>query len=258
MIRTAEMLNAIADWLDSEDNEALIASEHDDKCLQITAQGLVSAAKALRKTASEVDAVEVAPEDVFTFADLEEMATIASEFDSSEDENIRKKAAMIDDVIMIIAADPRKFVEQKIVAAGKIQEYRNELRKARERMKKSEEERKGELARINRLDEVEKILDKSDVYKIDEESKLGRQMPLRSRHCPDHAGVMLMRLTDDEFQCPMDKKIYNFRDGYTKENGTHVPGRSVGEQSQLRGQYRNQYTVYDTRFERMNQMANKD
>jgi len=52
------MLTAIAAWLESPDNEAILLAEYDDDCLQRVAEACISAATTLKKCADEVDLME--------------------------------------------------------------------------------------------------------------------------------------------------------------------------------------------------------
>jgi hypothetical protein len=57
-MRTAELLNAMAAWLESSNNEAMLLAEADEKCMQVVAESCVLAAALLKKAADEVDILE--------------------------------------------------------------------------------------------------------------------------------------------------------------------------------------------------------
>ena len=57
-MRVSEILTAIASWLENPNNEAILLSEYNDDCLNVTAAGLSEAASVLRKTAEEADVFE--------------------------------------------------------------------------------------------------------------------------------------------------------------------------------------------------------
>ena len=54
---------------------------------------------------------------------------------------------------------------------------------------------------------------------------------LNTRYCPDHNGVQSVRIGERTYQCPLDKKIYNYETGYTNYKGENIPGGSVANQT---------------------------
>ena len=54
---------------------------------------------------------------------------------------------------------------------------------------------------------------------------------LSTRYCPDHPGNQVRRIADYVYQCGLDKKIYNYQEGFTTEKGNKVPGSDVARQS---------------------------
>jgi hypothetical protein len=53
---------------------------------------------------------------------------------------------------------------------------------------------------------------------------------VQTRHCPDHPGTQVARIGPKSYQCPIDNKVYNYAEGFTKENGEQVSGGGVGLQ----------------------------
>src|SRR5204863_141065 len=83
----SEMLEAMASWLESPDNEAILLAEYDEECLKVVAQSCIEASAALKRAAEHVDIIEPAAESVLTPESLEGLANIAAAFDNSDDEN---------------------------------------------------------------------------------------------------------------------------------------------------------------------------
>lgn len=57
-MRVAKLLTAIANWLESPQNEALLLAEYDDECLEKVAEACAGAALVLRAGAFEADQIE--------------------------------------------------------------------------------------------------------------------------------------------------------------------------------------------------------
>ena len=56
-MRISEMLKAIASWLESPNNEAILLSEYNDDCLKVVSESCILASSALKKAAQEVDLI---------------------------------------------------------------------------------------------------------------------------------------------------------------------------------------------------------
>lgn len=59
------------------------------------------------------------------------------------------------------------------------------------------------------------------------------EAPLKTRSCPEHPGNGLIRVSDNEYQCSLDKKIFDFKNGYTLAGSGKVPGGDVALQSHV-------------------------
>ena len=73
-MRVSEILTAIASWLENPDNEAILLSEYNDDCLNVTAAGLSEAAAVLRKTAEEADVFDPEEPSKINERSIEEIA----------------------------------------------------------------------------------------------------------------------------------------------------------------------------------------
>jgi hypothetical protein len=215
-MRISEMLNAMAAWLESPTNEALLLAEENEDCMKVVAESCVLAAALLKKAADEVDGLELAEPSTITPESIQELANIASAFDASGDPQLKKQASVIDELLLTIAAPPGAMADKKAADDYRIEELR----------KKYEAPRK-ELHAIDKTDDSLKAIDKSNLtkqYKI-------LEAPLSTRTCPDHPGAQMGRVGEHVFQCELDKKTYNYETGYELQNGSKVPGGDVSLQT---------------------------
>ena len=215
-MRISEMLMAIASWLESSDNEAMLLSEYDDDCLAVVASSCIEAAEALKKAASVVDQIEPPKESVLTPEALDDLCLLADALDSSTDPALKKQASVIDELLLTISSPPGVMRTIQAAQDAKIEEFK----------KKYENPRK-ELESINQVDDAKKAIDKSNMTK--QYNVL--EAPLSSRYCPDHAGAQISRIGEHTWQCELDKKVYNFDVGFELNNGSKVPGGDVSNQS---------------------------
>lgn len=166
---------------------------------------------------------------------LDEMATVAQEFSESEDPLLQKQAQVLDTVLSLIASGKFKFAENSDVESLK-EKYRQ--REREEKYSKTTESLK------NKVSDVEEKFDKHKILE-------SRQIPpyLSTRYCPDHIGVGLIPLAEGKYQCSLDKKIYDFKEGFTMMSGQKIPGGSVERQNQSIQEY-NYTSNFDTRESR--------
>lgn len=216
-MRIAELLTAIANWLESPENEALLLAETNEDCMKVVSESCVLAAALLKSAAEEVDTLEAPEQSKLTPESIEGLADLAAALDSSGDPALQKQASVLDELILGISAPAGAYK-----AAKAAEDYRLE------ELKKKYETPREELAKINMITDAEKAIEKSKMAK---EYKI-MEAPLSSRYCPDHPGVQIARIGEHIWQCEMDKKSYNFETGFELINGNKVPGGDVAEQTQ--------------------------
>lgn len=233
-MRISELLNAMASWLESPNNEALLLAETDEKCMHVVAESCVLAAELLRKAADEVDVIEPPDESKITPQSIEETAALAAVLDQSGDPQLQKMASVLDELLLTIAAPPGEVSERRAAANDRAEELR----------KKYEQPRK-DLHEYNKIGVSEKAIEKSNFvknYRI-------MEAPLSSRYCPDHPGAQIARVGEHVWQCELDKKTYNFETGFDLNNGSKVPGGDVAQQTQ--GLEIPFHAIFDTREGRL-------
>ena len=216
-MRTAEMLQAIASWLESPNNEALLLSEQDNKCMKVVAESCVLAAALLKNAAEEVDRLEPPEPSKITPEAVEDLAALAAAFDASGDAALKKQAGVLDELLLSIAAPPNAYANMKEASEDRMQTLVNKYQNPRK-----------DLYETNKLAEVEKAIDASGMTK----TYRVLEAPLSMRTCPDHPGAQIARVGEHTWQCDLDKKVYNYDTGFTLSNGSKVPGGDVANQTQ--------------------------
>jgi len=159
---------------------------------------------------------EVEEKEEMTPKDLEAVAALAEEFSKSSDSLLRRQASVLDQVLLTFAvAEARE--EEKKAYQEKISEIKKNLNKNKETT---------ENVKVSfKADEVAKVVDKN----VKEYKPL--EAPLKTRSCIDHPGHQLIRVSDDVYQCSLDKKTYDYKNGFTTLKGNKVPGGDVALQS---------------------------
>ncbi len=215
-MKISEMLYAIASWLESPNNEALLLAEDNQDCAQIVAENCVLAAELLKNAAEQVNGLEPASESHITLENLQDLANLATAFDNSGDEKLKKQASLIDELLLTVAASPGDYGARKDLLESRLTELTKKYHKIKDRLKED-----------NHILEAEKAIDKS---KITKEYRI-LEAPLSTRTCVDHPGAQLARVGEHQFRCSMDGKIYDYEAGYTTVDGSKVPGGSVDMQT---------------------------
>jgi len=217
-----EVLKSTASWLEDPDNEIFTLLEEHDDSVNIAAMACVEAANILKKANLNIQLVSgiVEQKEDITVA-LDKLQMLANEFDNSNDPNLIKKASLLDEILLTVAAD----VEEKA---------------------RFEERMKQKLAEIKNRKTATDIKDKKKDIKVFESNEAA----LSTRYCPDHPGEPVLRKGDGIFQCSLDGKIYNYNEGFVTLKGNKVPGSSVENQTKLDTFLQNPFTSSDTRENR--------
>lgn len=233
-MRISEMLTAIASWLESPNNEAILLSEYDEECLQVVADTCLQAAQVLKLGAEQVEMMEPATESAITPQSLDTLSEIAAAFDESGDPELKKSASAIDELLLTIAAPPKWAASFKEAQDNKV-----------DVLKSKYEDTKKDWHEANKTADTEKAIASSPYSK---EYRI-MEHPLSARGCPDHAGAQMARVGENMWQCDLDKKIYNYQTGYTDEKGNKIPGGDVANQTPM--SQNNPQGMFDTRETRL-------
>ncbi len=250
-MNTVEILKALASELESSDNVAL-RSEDDEQALETVALACLQAAELFKKAAAEVETIKSASSGAaggesfehqqegdespfeFTAEQIDEMAALATEFDNSEDELLQKQASVLDAILTTISRPRGLKAAANAAEDKKIEALKKEYSKTKEK-----------LDEMNKVSETIKAIEKSPAYKQYRPLEEG----LSSRTCPDHPGELMARVGEHEYQCQLDKKIYNWETGFKTLKGNSVPGGSVDEQTKMQTET---HQMFNTRDDRLN------
>ena len=210
------MLYAIASWLESPNNEALLLAEYDEKCMKVVAESCILASELLKNAANEVDNIEPPEESKITPESIEQLASLANVFDASGDPELKKQASVLDELLLGIAAPAGAVKAAQVNENNRIEELKKKYNKVHDSLNES-----------NKIIEAVSAVQKSPMTK---EYRV-LEAPLSTRTCVEHPGAQLSRVAENTYQCELDKKIFNYETGYTLNNGSKVPGSDVSEQT---------------------------
>jgi hypothetical protein len=223
----ANQLRKLANIIDHNDNLAdhpvLVAADGVGEVVMNTAATALVTAQAALKSA--IDSLEVLAEKFATDLDEEDItliAALAEEFDADGDPILTRQASVLDQVL-INFAQKGELESAKKQAEAEVDKLRTKYRQeAEERAYKTPQET------------LKKDIQAADSAKaIEKQIKQFRSLEasLSTRYCPDHPGAQFARIADNVYQCELDKKIFNFAEGYTTAKGNQVPGGDVSEQT---------------------------
>lgn len=161
---------------------------------------------------------------------VDDFAAMATELDAA---GFHKEASGIDEILMILAADPSKIKSNKLSTDKKIDELAKKFLDI-----------KSEMRKLHNIEAVEKGIEKSEFMKPVDVSAY----PMSTRYDPNMVGVGLARISDGVYQSEADKKIYDYSAGYKMDNGDSVPGADISLQSKI--EVPMEMPIYDTREDR--------
>lgn len=235
-MKLSDKILVIANWLENSNNELLQQADKDEKCLDIVACAFINASTSLRKAAGEIEDIQPEePVSQITPEALEEMAAVAEAFDASGDELLMKQASVLDEILLNFSAPKDWVFSYKKAEDDKLEELKKKYKEVREHQR-----------------ETDKVAEAEKAIKAAPMAKQYRplQHELQTRTCPDHAGAQMARIGENRFQCSLDHKIYDYKEGYTMLSGDKVPPGAVENQSQVI-QNTGSGQIFDSRPERM-------
>jgi len=240
-MRVTTLLTELSKELTNPESELMVAAEQGgEEVLSRVADALASCAVILKMAADDTDGIE--PD--FTPEQLMEMAEVATAFDASGDELLRKQASVIDEILLTIGSKKNSIAKFKAAQDAEIERLRQQYRD--QALEDSYTKAKEQQDKDNGAEEAVKAIDK----KVKQYRPL--ETSLSTRYSPDMPGVQLMRIGDNIYQCPISKKIFNYNAGFTTANGNKVPGSSVENQTQQLGFRTPEHMNFSTREEVLN------
>lgn len=236
-MRISELLISMANDLENNpSNEVLELAEYNDDCLAEVALALVSAAGELRKAAAIVEELEPKEENKLSAEKIDTVANLAKALDQSGDLELQKTANVLDELLITISADIDTVKQLK-----SLQDSRSET------LNKKYHSVNKELDKLNKITEMKEEIESSGYL---EPHKIHSGL-LSQRNCPDHPGNVLIRCGEDEWECSLDHKKYNWKEGFKLLNGDQIPGGDVANQTTTQNiPYQSAY--YDDRSSRLN------
>jgi hypothetical protein len=216
-MRVSELLNAVASWLENSNNEAMLLAEQNDDCLEATAEVCLAAARLIREGSLKIDAVE--PETCLASESIDSLTELAAALDASGDESLTRTASVLDELLLTIAS-----------SAEELNNLRAERAKTLDELKLHYSAPGEYIAKADKREQTEKAIKDSD---IGGKQYISMEAPLSTRTCPDHYGTPVSRVGEDTYACPLDNKVYDYRNGFTNMKGDKIPGGSVANQTQL-------------------------
>lgn len=218
-LQSYDLLKSTANWLENPDNEFFALLEDHDDSLEVAARACVIAAALLKKAAFDIQVISGIEDtnkyepDIFDA--IENLKSVANELDASGDEKLMKQATMLDDILLTVTS-----------SAAATEKFKKDMALKLEKIKSRASDKSSSITLVAK-DETE---DK-DTSSNKKKDYRPLQTLLSSRQCPDHPGNGLIRISDGVYQCSLDKKEYDFVNGYTLMNGRKVPGSCVENQT---------------------------
>lgn len=244
----ADQLRKVASIVDFDDNledhPVLVAAEETGSnfVLHTAASSLILAQTALRNAVTVLETVADKNASDLDVEDIEFIAALASEFDKDGDPILAKQASVLDQVLLNFAQKGKMELAKKEADA--------EIDRLREKYRQEamEKDYKGPT------ETLEKDIQAADAAKeVEKQVRKFRPLeaPLSTRYCPDHPGAQFARIADGLYQCELDKKMYNFKEGYETMKGNKIPGSEVSEQTRSLGDRALEQMQFSTRESRL-------
>ena len=214
-----DLIKSTAGWLENPENEVFSLLEFDDDSLGIAAKALVLASEILKKAALDIQLTSTI-EDTNTYGPnitsaMSSLEAFANELDSSGDHELVKRANVLDEILLTIAANVEDQENYKEKMNRKIDDIKKKSLAAKENKEKKGTQSASEVTPTKPTNKILRPL----------------EAPLSTRYCPDHAGISLIRIRDKVAYCPLDGKQYDYEAGYTTLKGVSVPGSSIENQT---------------------------
>lgn len=219
-------LDKLASQLSDSDHDLMKMADQTDnsQALEVVANALFHAAELIKHASQEIEQLSNQSDSQIDLQSIKEMTAIAEEFDKSGDPLLQKQSLVLDQILNSLASD------QSIKLARPTEELYDLSKKMKEYFG---------------ADKMAKaVKEQIKEYRPLESS-------LNTRTCPDHPGAQIQRLDDQKYQCSLDGKIYDFREGYTTIKGNKVPGGQVEKQTETMNENMSRDISFSTRDDLM-------
>ena len=242
-------LRVLARKLEKSSDDILVsASKKNPDVFQKVATAIAAASTLLEGVADDMDnhaSFEITPQQ------LDEIAALASAFDESGDDLLKKQASVLDELLLSIAAPKNALATARKVTEDEINRLRAERRKST-----GEEYYDEPRKRLSTMENA-----KAQAKAVEQQVKryVPMEAPLQTRYPPDRPGGQMTRITDHVYQDIVTGIIYDYKAGYKTQKGNEVPGGSVENQTHDLGDVRDQgMSLFETRESLMGRYASDD
>lgn len=236
--------SVLSNYDDLKNHPALIAAEEveNNEVLHTVASALVTAETALQRAAHNLDSLADKVASNLEEGDIEAVASIAEAYENSNDPLLKKQADVLEQ-LLINFAQKGELEKFKLAQEEEIQKLKQKYRaKDLEEAYDGLEEQKRDFKAAERVKAVEQQIEK----------KRPLEASLSTRYCPDHPGTSVIKISDGVVQCPLDKQLYNYQEGFTTMKGNKIPGGTVEEQTQNLGDRALEQMSFSTRESTLN------
>ena len=224
LVMSRACLNTAIISLDKEDIDKSL--NFLDKCVT----HLETIAMIFKKDKPEIDDMHMA----IASSDLKKIVALA---DFLDEKGLVKEASVLDEILLTINSNKTYKTTFKKAQEDEVDKLRKKYRSEASEVK---------TATPEYVEEARKAIETNVKHYKPLEA------PLSTRYSPDMPGVSLIRIADGVFQCPVTKKVYDFRIGFTTAKGNKVPGGDVALQSDIIEYDNPASTVFSTRNDVLN------
>lgn len=235
-----ELRTLINDLHKKADRVIQRAAQTDPSMLNAYVNGIAASLVNLEKLAQEHEQ-DITPDM------LDDLVSLAHALDESADPGLRKKASVLDELLLTIAAPKNAVAQAKKQSMDELNRLREKYRG--DQLQFAYQAPKISLDKQNLIEQTRKAVDeKLKKYEV-------LQAPLQTRYSPDYPGVPTTRVADGVYQDVMTGKVYDYNAGYTTNKGNRIPGSTVAGQIPDLGAAQQMQSLFETRESVMGRTA---
>lgn len=238
-------LRMLAKKIETSSDELLAnASDKGPEVLDKVASAIAAASSLLEEVAGDMESNS----DGITVEHLDELAALASELDKSDNPLLKKKASVLDELLLSIGSSKQAYSRKTT---------EDEINRLRDEKRKQSLKDCYETPRETHSDMHDA---KNQAKAVEQQVKryMPLEAPLQTRYPPDRPGGQMTRITDHVYQDIETGIIYDFKNGYKTQKGNEIPGGAVENQTRDLGDWNNSNSaLFSTRESIMGSFANK-
>lgn len=239
-------LRMLAKKLETSSDELLAnASDKGPEVLDKVASAIAAASSLLEEVAGDMESSS----EGITVEHLDELAALASELDKSDNPLLKKKASVLDELLLSIGSSKQAYSKKTT---------EDEVNRLRDEKRKQSLKDCYETPRETHSDMHDA---KNQAKAVEQQIKryMPLEAPLQTRYPPDRPGGQMTRITDHVYQDIETGIIYDFKNGYKTQKGNEIPGGAVENQTRDLGDWNNSNSaLFSTRESIMGAFAGKN